>query len=115
MKVGYDDFVGRFSRPEGLPTAAGIGDALRTLRTYRRALQQLCDDVKDCRTSEPDLEIANQMEEVAQNVAGALLQLDAAIPALERVQGNLAEYPAVIERTKGIVDNVRAGRGSTGP
>lgn len=110
MKVGYDDFVDRFSLPEGFPTAAGIGKALRSLRTQRRAMQQLCDDAKNCRASEPDLEIANQMEECVQNVAGALLQLDQAIPALERVQGNLAQYPAVVERMKGIVDNVRVHR-----
>ncbi len=111
--AGYNDFVGRFSLPEGLPTAAQIGDALRTLRTQRRAMQQLCDDARDCRFAEPDIEVANQMEETAQNVAGALLQLDKAIPALERVQGNLAQYPAVIERMKGIVESVRAGRGTT--
>ncbi len=112
--IGYDDFMGRFSPPEGLPTAAEIGVVLHTLRTHRRAMQQLCDDVKDCRAAEPDLEVANQMEEIVQNVDGALRQLDkAAIPALERVQGNLAQYPAIIERMKGIVESVRSGRGST--
>lgn len=110
--AGYDDFVGRATLPENLPTAAEIAAVLRTLRTHRRAMQQLCDDAKDCRASEPDLELANQMEETVQNVTGALLQLDKAIPGLERVQGNLAQYPAVVDRMKAIVESVRAHRRS---
>lgn len=113
MATGYDDFIGR-ELPADFPTATELGATLRTLRAHRRALQALCDDVKNCRATEPDLEVANQMENTAQVVAGALLQLDkAAIPALERVQDNLAQYPAVVERMKGIVESVRAGRGAT--
>jgi hypothetical protein len=112
MATGYDDFTGR-ARPADFPMAAELGATLRTLRAHRRALQALCDDVKDCRAAEPDLEVANQMEATVQVVAGALLQLDTAIPSLERVQGNLARYPAVLEQMTEIVAGVRAGRGRT--
>ncbi len=110
--TGYDDFIGR-EHAGDFPPAAEFGATLRILRAHRRALQALCDEVKDCRVDEPDLEVANQMEETVQNVAGALLQLDKAIPALERAQGNLARYPAVLERMKKIVGTVRARREKT--
>lgn len=103
--LDYDGFLARELTDH--PTAAEVGATLRDLREKRRALQALCDDAKDCRAAEPDIEVANQMEEVVQNIAGALLQLDKAIPALERVQGNLTQYPAVIERMKEIVKGVR--------
>ena len=106
--TGYDAFLARELTDH--PTADEIGAMLRDLRAKRRSLQTLCDDAKDCQSAEPDVEVANQMEEAVQNVAGALLKLDKAIPALERVQGSLAQYPAVVERMKGIVDGVRAGR-----
>ncbi len=109
MATGYDDFIGHELATD-FPTAAACAETLRTLRGYRRALQALCDDAKDCRAAEPDLEVANQMEGTVQNIAGALLQLDKAIPALERTQGNLAQYPGVLERMKVIVEGVRAGR-----
>jgi hypothetical protein len=107
----YDDFLARELTDH--PTATEVGAALRDLRAHRRALQALCDDAKNCQSAEPDVEVANQMEETVQNVAGALLQLDKAIPALERVQGNLTRYAEVIERMKGIVESVRSGRGTT--
>ncbi len=110
--TGYDDFIGRELAAD-FPTAAELGALLRTLRAHRRALQELCDDAKDCRATEPDLEVANQMEETVQNVAGALLQLDKAIPELERAQGNVARYPAVLQRMREIVGTVRARREKT--
>ena len=108
--ANYDDFVARELTDH--PTAADVGATLVELRAHRRALQALCDHAKDCRAGEPDLEVANQMEEVVQNVGGALLQLDKAIPALERVQGNLAQYAAVVDRMRGVVESVRANRTS---
>lgn len=110
--MGYDDFAGRELAAD-FPTAAEIAATLRTLRRQRAGVQLLCDDCKDCRAAEPDLEVANQMEETVQNVAGALGKFDLAIPALEKVQENLAQYSAVISRMRGIVESVRSGRGST--
>jgi hypothetical protein len=107
----YDDFVARELTDH--PTSTEVGATLTDLRAHRRALQALCDDAKNCRASEPDPEVANQMEESVQNITGTLLQLEKAIPALEKVQSNLAQYPAVVERMKGIVASVRAGRGTT--
>ena len=109
MATGYDDFIGRELSAD-FPTALELGATLRTLRAHRRALQALCDDVKDCRSAELDLEVANQMEATVQVVAGALLQLDNAISALERTQGNLAQYPVVVERLREVVASVRGGR-----
>ena len=108
--AGYDSFVGG-SPPAGFPTDAELGELLRTLRGYRRALQAQCDDARDCRSAEPDAEISNQMEETAQNLAGALYKLDKAIPALESVQANLKQYPDVVLRMVDVVEQVRA-RGS---
>ncbi len=112
MVTGYDDFIGRELAAD-FPTAAEVGEVLRTLRAYRRALQATCDDAKNCRAAEPDIEVANQMEETAQSLGGALLQLDKAIPMIEKVQVNLVQYPAVLERMRGIVKSVRSGRGTT--
>ncbi len=68
--LGYDAFVANE------PTEAfDVGATLRMLRTYRRTLLERCDDAKDCRAVEPDLEVSNQMEEVVQSLGRRALPI----------------------------------------
>ena len=95
--LNFDTFV-EDATPADMSTAAEVGEIVRSLRGQRRALLYRCDYARDCRVADPDVEVGNQMEATVQNLAGVLYQLDKAIAALERVQTNLTQYPAVVER-----------------
>ena len=105
--VGYNALIAE-GTPAGLPTEANVTALLADARRYRRALQAHADMIKDHRAAEPDKEIANQMEEVTQNVTGQLYQLDKAVHSLERVQGAARDYPDVVARMTEIVAAVRS-------
>ena len=107
LPVGYDALVVDGTPPD-LPTAPDITALLTDARRFRRALQAYADQVKEHRAAEPSPEIANQMEELIQNVTGQLYQLEKGVAALERVQGAARDYPDVVTRMQEIVAKVRA-------
>ena len=107
MPVGYDALIAG-GTPSDLPTAPDITALLTDARRFRRALQAYADTIKEHRAGESAPEIANQMEELIQNVTGQLYQLEKAVVALERVQRAAGDHSAVVTRMQEIVASVRA-------
>lgn len=107
--VGYDRFLEATPGP-AFPTGDVLAATLSTLRAQRRAVLEHCDEAKDCKVAEPDVEIANQMEPIVQSLAGSLAQFDKAIRALECIHGNAIQYQGLTQRVVGVIAHVRAGR-----
>ena len=105
--TGYDRLMAD-ETPLGIPTALDVTILLTDTRRFRRALQAHADQIKEHRAAELSVEIANQMEEVTQNVTGQLYQLDKAIGLIERVQSAARDYPEIVMRMEKKVVTVRA-------